>query len=99
MILILAGLALATITFIKDGPSRDMTPFIYPTPLQMVYNKNSALITDETTITDFMNDAWVAQGPDKISLESSLNITIGSSLEEEADLWAALRQLDTHVFN
>jgi len=79
VILIVVGLALATITFIKDGPSRVMTPFLYPVPLQMVYNKNSALITDETIITDFMNDAFVAQDPTNVILESSINITIGST--------------------
>ena len=46
VLLIIVGLALATISFIKDGPAREMTPFIYPSPLQMYYNKNSALITE-----------------------------------------------------
>jgi len=30
ILLIIIGLALATINFIKDGPAREMTPFIYP---------------------------------------------------------------------
>jgi hypothetical protein len=31
IILIFAGLALATVAVIKEGKAREMTPFIYPT--------------------------------------------------------------------
>ena len=42
ILLIIIGLALATITIFKDGVARDMSPYIYSTPevpqLQLIYN-------------------------------------------------------------
>jgi hypothetical protein len=59
VLLIIIGLALSTISFIKPGPSRLMTPFLYPAPLQMYYNKNSAGITAASgDIDTFMTDSW-----------------------------------------
>ena len=74
VLLILVGLALSTISFIKDGPSRDMTPFIYPSPLKMYYNKNSAIIKDPLQfqqITDFMINDWKGMNASSINLEDS----------------------------
>ena len=45
ILLIIVGLALATISLFKDGVPRNMTPYIYSTPqipqLQLIYNKDS----------------------------------------------------------
>lgn len=59
IMLILVGLALATISIFKDGVPRDMSPYIYPVEsLQQFYNQNSAFVTDGTTIKNIMNN-WV----------------------------------------
>ena len=38
ILLIIVGLALATISFFKKGAPRDMTPFLYPSPMKLYYN-------------------------------------------------------------
>lgn len=59
IILILAGLALATISIFKNGVPREMSPYIYPVEsLQQLYNQNSAFIEDDSIIKTIMND-WV----------------------------------------
>lgn len=59
IILILVGLALATISIFKDGTPRELSPYIFPeSSLQLLYNQNSALITDTKTTETIMND-WV----------------------------------------
>jgi len=58
IILILAGLALATISIFKNGVPREMSPYIYPVEsLQQLYNQNSAFIEDDS-IQTIMNN-WV----------------------------------------
>lgn len=53
--LIVAGLALATIQFFKDGVPRVMSPSIFPTPTPTSYNLNG-LVPDATgDISSFMN--------------------------------------------
>ena len=68
IILILAGLALATIKIFKDGVPREMSPYIYPEEsLQQFYNLNSAFIEDDEkdTIKNIMND-WVKATNDSV---------------------------------
>lgn len=55
ILLIIVGLALATISFFKQGAAREMTPFLYPSPMKMYYNKNSTTLPD-ANCTAFMND-------------------------------------------
>lgn len=68
IILILAGLALATISIFKDGVPREMSPYIYPEEsLQLFYNQDSAFIDDDgtNTIENIMND-WVKPTNDSV---------------------------------
>lgn len=44
IILIFAGLALATVAVIKEGRAREMTPFIYPTKIPVVTNDISEFL-------------------------------------------------------
>ena len=47
--LILAGLALSTIAFFKDGVARLENPFLYPAPLNLYWNKNSYSLNELQT--------------------------------------------------
>jgi hypothetical protein len=73
--LIIAGLALSTINFIKDSPPREMSPFVMQENLNVIWNTNSNFITDSTTIQDFMVSDWVGLNSSHISIESSMAIT------------------------
>jgi len=44
VLLIIVGLALSTISFIKNSPPREMTPFVYSNSLDFFYNTNSGII-------------------------------------------------------
>jgi hypothetical protein len=46
--LIVAGLALSTVAVIRDGRSRSMSPAIYPAPVTMFDNLDSAFINPST---------------------------------------------------
>jgi hypothetical protein len=80
IILILAGLALATISIFKDGVPREMSPYIYPEEsLQQFYNLNSALIDDDGTIEKIMND-WVKPTNDSVwKIKDGVPINIDTS--------------------
>lgn len=47
ILLIFAGLALSTISFIKNSPLRVMTPFLYDeNNISMYWNSNSGIVSD-----------------------------------------------------
>ena len=57
ILLIIAGLALSTISVIKNGVSKPMSPAIYPAPVT-IYNNMDSLYIDsekETFISDFID--------------------------------------------
>jgi len=54
LILIIVGLALASVAIFKSGKDVEMSPFIYPRTNDLWYNSKSAYIKDETKISEFM---------------------------------------------
>jgi hypothetical protein len=46
ILLIVAGLALSTVAVIKNGQSREMSPAIYPAPVTMYNNLDSAYLNN-----------------------------------------------------
>lgn len=79
--MILAGLALATISIFKDGVPREMSPYIYPVEsLQQFYNQNSFSITDDgTTIKTIMEDWVKATNESAWQIKDAVPITIDTS--------------------
>jgi len=41
ILLVIIGLALATVAIFKEGAPRVMSPFIYPTPIELMYNADA----------------------------------------------------------
>jgi hypothetical protein len=69
ILLIIVGLALATISFFKQGAPRLMTPFLYPSPMDIYYNKESATITEESNIiNEFMNTYWKGMNSSSVNI-------------------------------
>ena len=97
--LILVGFALATVSFFKNGPSRQMTPFLYPSPLQMFYNANSSLIptAEIGDIQKFMNDNVKGMNASSIQLFEGPGIV--SDPDNPVDLLPAISQYDDYIFN
>ena len=63
ILLVIIGLALATISIFKDGASRPMyPPAIYPTPIELMYNADAKHATAEDT-KKFMQDSVIAADP------------------------------------
>lgn len=106
VLLILVGLALATISFFKDGPPRDMTPFLYGDKLNMIYNQESALmntgLSNLPQLQAFMTDDWQALNSTSISLESTVPITLKTVTTApfvDTDLFSQLTQLDNALYD
>jgi len=81
VLLILVGLALSTISFIKNGVSRDMSPFIYPGPFNFFYNGNSALVASTPELTTFFTDDWKGMNASVINLNGSVPIDVSNSTD------------------
>lgn len=90
--LIMVGFALATVSFFKDGPSRLMTPFIYPTPLNLIYNANSTFIPDAqlADIEGFMTNDVQALNASAITLSKGIGIVTDPDNVPDLDIFAQL---------
>ena len=58
IILILAGLALSTVAIFKNGVSREMSATLYPTPLKIIQNSQSAF-SNQSYIEAFVKNNMV----------------------------------------
>lgn len=100
IILIFAGLALATIQVIKSGVVTEMNPFIYPNTdgsNQIGFHANSiSQYVDETGVSDFMKDYFVGS-ESRLGLESS--ITIDVSGDNKDSLANQVKQFDQAIFD
>jgi len=92
IMLIMVGFALATVSFFKDGPSRLMTPFIYPTPINLYYNSNSSLIPEAnfTDIQNFMTNDVKALNASAITLAQGIGIVTDPDNDPDLDIFAQL---------
>ena len=59
ILLIIIGLALATISIFKDGDPRDMTPSLYEQDKMYLMQNTNSLTLNEDTITKFMNENYL----------------------------------------
>lgn len=101
ILLIIVGLALSTISFFKEGPPREMSPFIYTDTLDMVYNENSALINDKLQnlpeVDAFWKQTWQAMNSSHINLIKGVPITLKS--DQDSDIFSQIKQLDQVAFD
>ena len=97
ILLIIVGLALATISFFKTGAPREMTPFLYPSPMQIYYNAESTSLTSASgseDITSFMNSQWRGINSTGVDIiEPSIPINTTKGIEDQVS------QLDEYVFD
>lgn len=94
VILIFAGLALATVAVIKEGRAREMTPFIFPIPIPAVTNDKSEFLTAEQ-VASFADFCW-------IGLEDSTKFTkVGQALITDftQPFLTNLATLDDYVYD
>ena len=76
VVLIIAGLALSTVAFFKDGVGREMTPFIFPTPLKFYYNDASQVISTEADIQSFFEQGIKGQNASNIEIVGPRTISL-----------------------
>lgn len=92
ILLILGGLALSTVSIFFNGPSRDLSPSLFPQN-NIIYNLNSAVNTD-TTITDFVTNFLMQDTQDfAFDNRGSITITNEDNIQDNAN------QLDDYIFS
>lgn len=94
VILIIAGLALSTVAFFKDGQGREMTPFIFPSPLKFYYNEESQMLNTDTEIVKFFDQAIKGQNASNIEIVGGRQIKL-----EAGKVLENAKQYDDQIFD
>jgi hypothetical protein len=96
IVLILAGLALSTVAIFKNGTHREMTATLYPTPLKIIQNSQSAF-SNQSYIEAFIKNNMVdnSQYPGDFQTDGLIDISIG---DNKLDLFTQLEQFDDQLF-
>jgi len=94
LVLIVCGLALASVSIFKDGKNLIMSPALFPKGNDIWYNSESAFISDGDDIKTFM-ETHFALPKDDYTIKGSIPVYIDkTNTTNTTDIKGALMQMD-----